>query len=324
MQGLLRWRAVESRVGRAAQQPGGEAEECGVGGPAGVETADDVGVGRAVRPGHAEGEGGPAQRVDRPRLRRRQGPEQPDPAVEHQPGRRNACQQADLGVPTFARQRRPVGDRRGRPVGDFLLRGRQLDRAPGPRPLLPQLPHPFEQLQPATRVDVGLHPGVVEPLPAAHHGPAYLGGLELAGGIELEGPDQRRANLVGQQAGRPLGQHRRVQRGANVWCIEGLAAPVRLQVDHPAGRHERRNVGDGVLHAVAGPPLGQAHGLVEIGAARRVDRQELDPRQVVRREPRLGRCRAGLGQHLGGELVRDAELDAQGLPAGNRDRQDDA
>ena len=112
--GLVGRRAVERRVGGAAQQGDGLLEEGGVpgsaSGPARRSRAPGPASGRPVdaergrqepQPGDVLGPG------------RREGPQDADAAVEHEPGRAPAGEQGDLRVPPLDRQ---VAAQRQRPA----------------------------------------------------------------------------------------------------------------------------------------------------------------------------------------------------------------
>ena len=95
--------------------------------------------------------------------------------------------------------------------------------------------------------------------------------------------------------------------------VEGDAPPARLGVDRTAGRHERRDIGDGVPDHVAAAGSGlDVQRLVEIGAAGRIDGDE---RQVAAIDPGVvdhRRRRASLVEDLGREGVGHVELGPDG------------
>ena len=104
-----------------------------------------------------------------------------------------------------------------------------------------------ERLLGGARVDLPLHPRVVELGPAAYQRPAHLGRDRAALGVEVELPEQRGCGPVGQQAGRALGEHGRMQRDLLVREVEGLYAAVGLGVERAAGCDEGGDVGDRVV-----------------------------------------------------------------------------
>jgi hypothetical protein len=88
----------------------------------------------------------------------------------------------------------------------------------------------------------------------------------------------------------------------------GLAATVRLGVDRTSGPDVRPDVRDRVAQPVAaGPPL-EVHRLVQVLGAGRVDRQEGQVGQVLRRQPRLAGRLLRLGQDVGREVGRQVQL----------------
>ena len=168
-------------------------------------------------------------------------------------------------------------------------------------------------------VDVVLRLLVRQLLAAADPGADDLGVRGLAAGVQLDRPQQRGPFLAGQQAGRALGQHGRVQRAAGVGTVEGLAAPVRLAVDRVARADERGHVGDGVRDREAAVRArGDVQRLVEVLRAGRVDGEELEVGPVELRQARGRGGPLGGRQHLRRERVRHLELGADAVqPAGD-------
>ncbi len=213
---------------------------------------------------------------------------------------------------------------------DLLLR--DLDRHAAALALArePQLAHLAEQQEGVagvvpggTSVDPGLRLVVGEALRRAHDGAPHPRVEDLAAGVEHDAPGRGRAVLARQEAGRALGQHGRVQRGAAVGRVEGRAALVDLGVDRAARHDERADVGDRVAHDERGAhrvarrspgPL-EVQRLVEVHRARRVDRDERDVAQVD--APRTGHRAVlahdllGLGEHPVREALRYLHLAAQ-------------
>ena len=83
---------------------------------------------------------------------------------------------------------------------------------------------------------------------------------------------------------------------------------MRLGVDGAPGPDERADVGDRIAHPVATVAPLQVHGLVEVGGAGRVDGQERQVGEVVRREVGALHGLLGLGEHRGRELGGKSEL----------------
>ncbi len=176
-------------------------------------------------------------------------------------------------------------------AGDnFLVRDRQVDAAAFEFALLAQLADLAQQLQRLRRrtgIEILLYAGVVE-LRARLHQRALAGDVRaFARSVDLDRPEQRRPHLVGQQRRGALGKLRRVQRRALVRRVERLAALARLDVDRVAGLHERRDVGDRVVHGVAVAVALDVQRLVEIHRVRRIDRDELDLGPVQLGQPRV-------------------------------------
>ncbi len=207
----------------------------------------------------------------------------------------------------------------GRPVGqlpplvggdDLLLRHGEAHAAALHLDLLAQAADGAQQLQllpTPSGVEVGLRTGVGQLRAAAHRSARDSCVDEGAGGVHGQFPHQRGTGLVGQQARRALGQHGRVQRDLACGCVQGLPALVGLRVQPAAGSDERCDVGDGVPQQVAAADPGEVEGLVEVGGALGVERDELDVGAVPRRQDGAGRGTLCLRLHVGGELTRNAE-----------------
>ncbi len=106
---------------------------------------------------------------------------------------------------------------------DLLLGQRQRDPAPRGLARHPQLADLAEQVE--HRVggavgDLGLHPVVVELGAAAHQRPHDVDVGALTGLVDLDRPQQRGSDLVGQQRGRPFREHGRVQRDLGVGAVQ--------------------------------------------------------------------------------------------------------
>ena len=325
VQRLRRGLSVEGGVSGAAQQAGREGEQGGVGRDHGVQRGHHVAVRHALGPVDAERQGAATQRRDGLGVRRRQRPQQPDPAAEHQACGGDAGQQADLGVPALAGQLRPQLERGSavRVEDDLLLRGRQVDGVALPgEGLAVGADHP-EQLEHRPGgpvVKSALDGGVVQPRPGPHQGPAHVDRRELTPGVQVQPPQQGRAHLVGEQAGRALAEHRRMQRDPFVRGVQRDPAPGQLGVERPSGRHEGSDVGDGVPD---GEPLTgrlEVQCLVQVPAAGRIDRQHRQVGPVQLRQPGRRRGSRRLGERLGRERARDLQLSAQAVQVEQADR----
>ena len=157
-------------------------------------------------------------------------------------------------------------------------------------------------------VDRPLDAGVVELGRGPHPGPLDRDVGALAGRVDLDRPQQRRADLVGQQRRGALGDQRWVQRHLRVGAVEGLAALVGLHVDRVARGDERREVGDRVVDDVAVAVAHDVHRLVEVHRGGRVDGHQRQVGAVEVGQPRCGDRGLRRGDHLGGELRGDLEL----------------
>ena len=196
-------------------------------------------------------------------------------AVQHDLGRAHAGEQRDLRVPLLDRQQR-----RGTPATsapsldhDLLLGQRQADRRrararapsrswPTSRSSASDLVARCRRRSPParrrSRAARGCGPG-----PARRRSR-----MPSPRVVEVDRPQQRRPHLVGQQARRALGQHRRVQRDPVLGRVQRLPAAVRLDVDRAVRLDERRHVGDRVVHAEAVAAALDVQRLVEVLRAR--------------------------------------------------------
>ena len=117
---------------------------------------------------------------------------------------------------------------------------------------------------------------------------------------------------VGEEAGGPLRQDRRIERRTAIREIDGDGAIERLDVERVAGPDEPADVGDGVVEddVVAGEL--DRERLVEIGRRGRIEGHEaaVGPVGVPVADWSCGRCLGG-GEHLGrvrlGDLVALAD-----------------
>ena len=251
--------------------------------------------------------------------------------AQHDGRRDRAGQERDLGVPVLGVKARlplePVAARRAGVRDDLLLGGVQDDGAAGARERDPA----FGDL-PEDRLALAAEMGVVEPVRASDER-APDRRRDLAPGIvELDGEDDRRPVLAGEQARGPFSEGPRVERAADVGRVDGDAAHPRLSLERPSPVDELRDVGDRVTDAVpAARGSLEQHRLVEIHAARRVDGEERELAQVgaaVRLDPAPGRRLRGLLDRLR-EVGVDVELLADsgevlGQRARRRLRQPDA
>lgn len=233
-----------------------------------VRPVDPQGLGRTAQPRHGAARGGGQRTQDA------------GPGRDHEVGRGHACEQRDLGVPAVGGERGAVFEAvHAVPLDDLLLGDVERDPAALDLQLLPQQPDVLEQrrrLLGGARVDLPLHPRVVELGPAAYQRPPHLGRDRAAFGVEVELPEQRGCGPVGQQAGRGLAEHGRMERDLLVREVQRLYAAVCLGVERAAGCDEGGDVGDRVVHPVAPAAAGEVHRLVEVDGARRVDGEERD------------------------------------------------
>ena len=235
---------------------------------------------------------------------------------QHDPGGGHSRHQGNLRVPVLHRQRRG-SDNPVAAVGqlfDFLFRHVQAGAAAEPFQLHPLDPDFLEQLQHGrggAGVEIGLHPRVAELGAAADRGAPDPHRGHLGGGVQLEFPHERGAQLAGQQASGFFADDFRVQRDPAVRGVEGLAAAAGLGVEGPAGGHEGGDVGDGVEDLVALTGTVDEEGLVQVGGRRRIDGHELDVREIQLRQLVAGHCLLGLPERVLGEGARQFQRCAQ-------------
>src|SRR5207248_6266847 len=120
------------------------------------------------------------------------------------------------------------------------------------------------------RVGVGLDARVVQLGPTAYGGPFDVDAGGPAAAVQLDGPQDGRPYLVGQQARGAFGEYRRVQWYPPVGKVNGLAPAPGLPGEGAVGVHVRGDVGDGVVHTEApAVPAFQVHRLVRVQRVRR-------------------------------------------------------
>ena len=290
---LLGQLAVEADVAAAAQQPGAGDHHRRVVGPGRVERADEVGVEHLGGPVDAQRASRAVQALYVARVGRRQGAEQSDAGVDHQRGGAEAGEQRDLRVPGLDRQHRAELQAPAAVLVDDLLLG-QRQRHPAARrlagqPQLADLAQEREHLVGGAGVELGLDARRIDSLARD---------LTRARSTVTSVPSPVASTLIlHTRAGRtwsgssePASSEidRRVQRDLGVGAVEGLAAAVGLHVDRVAGRDERREVGDGVVHDEAVAGALEMHRLVEVHRRRRVDGHERQVGQVEVRQSRVG------------------------------------
>src|SRR5439155_11574360 len=162
--------------------------------------------------------------------------------------------------------------------------------------------------------DVGLDGGVVQLGAAADRGAfhLYVGGPAV--GVDVDGPDDGCAYLVGQQAHRALGEDGRVQGYIAVRQVHRLPARPGLPFQRAARAYVRGDVGDGVVDPVpAAGPAFQVHRLVQIHRPRWIDGDERKAGAVQRgQRGRGGHRPVRLSLGRGREPLRQFQLAAQG------------
>jgi hypothetical protein len=125
---------------------------------------------------------------------------------------------------------------------------------------------------------------------------------------ERDLPQHGRPNLVGQQARRCLAEHRWVQRDAHIGEVQGGPAPVRLEIERPAGADERGDVRDRVMDEMTVAVSGDVHGLIEVTAAGRIERDQRDVGGVVVGQLDVSRAALGLGTDVRREIAGHLQL----------------
>ena len=113
-----------------------------------------------------------------------------------------------------------------------------------------------------------------------HRGPDAPGRGGVRRGIQVEGPEQRRAIDPGQEAGHTFAEVVGVERRPAVGQVQRDPACERLAVERAAGGDEGGHVGDRVVHAVAGAGAFGVERLIQVAACR-----------AGRRSPGRGRAR---------------------------------
>ena len=101
-----------------------------------------------------------------------------------------------------------------------------------------------------------------------HRGPDAPGRGGVRPGIQVEGPEQRRAIDPGQEAGRTFAEVVGVERRPAVGQVQRDPACERLAVERAAGGDEGGHVGDRVVHAVAGAGAFGVERLIQVAACR--------------------------------------------------------
>ena len=304
--------AVEPGITGAAEQPRAGHDHRGMVGLGRVERADELGVAQLGGPLDAQRSGSAMQALYVARVGRRKRAQQPDPGGHHQRCCAHPDQQRDLGVPLLdgmlgaELQPPPVA------LNVYLLFGEwQRDTTALGFLSLPQLADLLEQYEQLVRlvvVDRALGAGIRQLLARPHQCTLHLHVGALAGRVDLDLPQQRRADLVGQQGPGALGDQLRVQRNLGVGAVERLAAQVRLKVDRLAGCDERGDVGDRVVDRVAVAGSLDVQRLVEVHGTLGVDRHERQVGPVELRQPGAGRRLLSGGLHVGRKTGRDLHL----------------
>ena len=221
----------------------------------------------------------------------------PTPGVQHHPRRDHPRKQRELGVPVLGPDRRPEPELEAAVLveGHLLLgkgqagataRGFEVDS------LLADLLEQQQVLVGGPAVDGLLDADVVEPLPAADPGAIHRGLGHLAAGVEPHVPDERRPQLVRQQAAGVLADHRRVQRRALVRRVHRLDATMGLGVEDTARGDVRGHVGNRIPHPVPLPRPLKVQRLVEVHRPHRVDGHERNIGLVTVRHDHVLRRRA--------------------------------
>ena len=122
--------------------------------------------------------------------------------------------------------------------------------------------------------------------------------------------DDGRLVAVGQQAGRALAEHRRIEADLLVGHVDRLAARPRLGIDRVAVGDEPTHVGDCVAEDEVASRLLDREGLVEVGRAFRIEGDEGDGGAVdMIRQRLLRRCDCCC-LDFGGKAVRELKLRA--------------
>ena len=164
-------------------------------------------------------------------------------------------------------------------------------------------------------------PGVVQPGPGAHHAPGARrprparppASRSIVHSTAARGPS-------GQQAGRVLGQHRRVQRHRAVGQVDGLPAAAHLGVQRPAGlrpprRGRRWRSAPGSRRPRRATPTAWSRSFEPGGSMVTSSTSVASTRSGPRSGPARRRP-VGLGEHLRREARGQRELGAHGGEVG--------
>ncbi len=156
--------------------------------------------------------------------------------AQHELGRRDAREKRDLRVVILGRERHPVADGPRSALAHHLLLGDVELHAPaGDLEREAALADLREQ-----RRELRGYVGVGVLADAADLRADHVRAHELAGGVEIEGPEHRRRPLLWEQARDALRQRERVQRRLDVGRVDGDRPRVRLGVDRAARLRPRR------------------------------------------------------------------------------------
>jgi len=131
-------------------------------------------------------------------------------------------------------------------------------------------------------------------------------------GCNTRGEHHRGARPIGQQAGHPFGQDGRIETGLAIGQIRGDTPPPCLLVDGVVIANEPRHVGNGIVQQEVRPGPLDREGLIQIGRAGGVERDEIAPRPVGMIGRHAPRGPFGCGEHIGRKTVRHAELGPDG------------
>ena len=161
--------------------------------------------------------------------------------------------------------------------------------------------------------EIGVDALVIEAGAGLDKGALDVEGGYLAGGVELEGPEDGGAGCIGKQAGGVLRQGCGMQACGLIRQVDGLAALEALDFQRRARRDERHNISDGVVDGVAGGGGLDVDGLVQVHGAGRVDGHQRD---VARVATDIGEAVARVAGFLldsGREGTLDAEFLGDGV-----------
>ena len=206
-------------------------------------------------------------------LRRGQRAHDADADAGHDARRLAAGEQGDLRVPRLHRQGRFELEGVGAValLHHLLLRRRDAHAAPLPlavEQVQADLAEEGERRERDTRLQRTLDLGVRARGATPHRGPDAPGRGGVRPGIQVEGPEQRRAVDPGQEAGHTFAEFVGVERRPAVGQVQRDAACERLAVERAAGGDEGGHVGDRVAHAVAGAGAFGVERLIEVARCR--------------------------------------------------------